>query len=91
MTKFNVVINPFARKILVCARVNKVDCDVVMNWNGESDWWESFEMNGKLFDFHLLYDEELTISIFPAPPEGEQSIYAEYFKTTFKLTHKDEF
>lgn len=91
MTKFNVVINPFSRKILVCARVNKVDCDVVMNWNGDNDWWESFEMNGKVFDFNLCYDEQLSACVYPAPPEGEQSLYQEYFKTTFKLTHKDEF
>ena len=91
MTKFNVVINPFSHKILVSARVNKMSCEEVLQWNGDNDWWHSFEMNGSVFDFNLSYDEELSVTVYPAPEEGEQSLYNVYFKTTFKVIHKDEF
>lgn len=91
MIKFNVVINPFSNKILVSARVNKMSCEEILLWNGEGDWWHSFEMNGSVFDFNLSYDEELSVTIYPAPPEGENSLYIEHYKTTFKVIHKDEF
>ena len=91
MIKFNVVINPFTHRILVSARINKMSCEEVLQWNGDGDWWHSFEMNGSVFDFNLSYDEELSVTIYPAPPEGENSLYIEHFKTTFKVIHKDEF
>lgn len=90
MTKFNVVINPFAGRILVSARVNKMSCEEVLEWNGDNDWWHSFEMNGSIFDFHLLYEDELSISVYPAS-EGGQINYPESCKVVFKLTDKNEF
>jgi len=33
MIKFNLLVNPFTKSILVSARVNKVDCETVVNYN----------------------------------------------------------
>lgn len=87
MTKFNVVINPFSQKILVWARINKVDCDVVLDWNGESDSWYTFEMNGKQLIIHLHYEDELYVGVYDDNGDAISSPYP----TNFKLTHKDEF
>lgn len=91
MIKFNVLVNPFTHKILVSARVNKMSCEQVLDWNGDNDWWHSFEMNGSVFDFNICYDMELSVCVYLAPENGEQSLYDKYYKTTFKVIHKDEF
>lgn len=87
MTKFNVVINPFSQKILVWARVNKMDCDVVLDWDFERDAWQSFEMGGKRFVLHLTYEDELFVGVYD---DNDYTIQSPY-PTTFKLTHKNEF
>ena len=87
MTKFNVVINPFSQKILVWARVNKMDCDVVIDWNGESDSWYTFEMNGKRLMIHLHYEDELYVGVY----DDNGDVISSPYPTTSKLTHKDEF
>jgi hypothetical protein len=87
MMKFNVLINPFTHKVLVCARANKMDCDAVLDWNFETDTWQSFEMNGKQLIIHISYDDELSVGVYD---DNDDSISPPY-PTTFKLTHKDEF
>jgi len=88
MTKFNVVINPFSRKILVWARINKVDCDVVLDWNGEDDWWADFSLNDKFFMCHIYYEGELSVCVYD---KGSDSYTLTPYPISFKLTHKDEF
>lgn len=87
MIKFNVVINPFARKVLVCARVSKMDCDAVLDWNFETDAWQSFEMNGKRLIINISYEDELIVGVYDDNDDAISSPYP----TSFKLTHKDEF
>jgi hypothetical protein len=87
MTKFNVVINPFSQKILVWARVNKMACEVVIDWNGESDSWYTFEMNGKQLMIQLHYEDELFVGVYDDNGDTISSPYP----TVFKLIYKDEF
>jgi hypothetical protein len=87
MTKFNVVINPFSQKILVSARVNKMSCDEVLDWNGESDSWYTFEMNGNQFMIHLLYEDELFVEVYDDNGDTISSPHP----TIFKIIYKDEF
>lgn len=87
MTKFNVVINPFSGYILIWARVNKVDCDVVLDWDFNKDAWQPFEFNNKSFIIHIDYEDELFVGIYDDNDEAISSPYP----TTFKITHKDEF
>jgi len=91
MTKFNVVINPFSQKILVWARVNKIACDVVLDWDFDTyafrtSVWQTFEMEGKRFAINIEYEDELSVAVYD---DGDG--IASPYPTTFKLTHKDEF
>jgi hypothetical protein len=87
MTKFNVVINPFSQKILVWARVNKIACDVVLDWDFDIYAWQTFEMGGKRFAIHITYEDELSVGVY----DDNNYDIASPYPTTFKLTHKDEF
>ncbi len=62
-TSFNVIINPFKQRMCVYARVNKVDCEVIIPYE-ELDEWNAFEFNGSLFDIHILYEEDINVSIY---------------------------
>jgi hypothetical protein len=87
MIKFNVVINPFSQKILVSARVNKIACEELLDWNGELDSWYSFDMNGKQLIIHIHYEDELYVGVY----DDNDDVISSSYPTTFKLTHKDEF
>lgn len=87
MIKFNVVLNPFSQKILVWARISKIACDAVLNWNFQEDTWQTFDMGGKRFVVHITYEDELFVRVYDDNDYDTQSPYP----TTFKLTHKDEF
>jgi hypothetical protein len=82
MIKFNLLVNPFTKSILVSARVNKVDCETIINYN-ELDEWHSFEFEGVEFDLHIEYSISLDITI-----QGEEE---GLFPVSVKLTSKDEF
>jgi len=87
MTKFNVVINPFTHKILVSARVNKMACEEVLNWNFATDAWQTFNMNGKGFVLQLSYEDELSVGVYDDNDDAISSPYP----TVFKIIYKDEF
>lgn len=91
MIKFNVLINPFTQKILVSARVNKVSCEVIVNYTIEDNWMtdfnQTFEMNGRPFVLSLSYEDELYVGVYTDSTDGIQGSY----HTTFKVTYKDEF
>ncbi len=89
MIKFNVVINPFSQKILVCARVNKISCETVIEYSNWmfGDMNKYFEMNGIEFLLSMSYEGELFVGIYDDNDYAIQSPYP----TSFKLTHKDEF
>ena len=62
-------------------------CDEVLNWNGENDWWQTFEMNGKQLMIHLTYEDELFVAVYDDNGDAISSPYP----TVFKIIHKDEF
>lgn len=91
MIKFNVLINPFTQKALVSARVNRVSCEVIIDYIIQDNWMldfnHSFEMNGRIFVLSLSYEDELHVGVYTDSTDGIQGSY----HTTFKMTHKDEF
>lgn len=82
MIKFNLLVNPFTKSILVSARVNKVDSEIIINYN-DLDEWHSFEFEGVEFDLHIEYSMSLDISIH----SEEDGLYP----VSIKLTSKDDF
>jgi hypothetical protein len=91
MTKFNLLVNPFTHKILASARVNKIACEEVIYWGGELDWWGTFRMEDKVFDIHLLYEDELVISIYELNNDCDTSYFQNPNPVSIKLISKDQF
>jgi hypothetical protein len=88
-TSFNVIINPFKQRMCVYARVNKVDCEVIIPYE-ELDEWNAFEFNGSLFDIHILYEEDINISIYEVTGGGT-SDYQSPSPVKLTVRTKDEF
>jgi hypothetical protein len=88
-TSFNVIINPFKQRMCVYARVNKVDCEEIIPYEG-LDEWNSFEFNGSLFDIHLLYEEDINVSIYEVIGGGT-SDYQSPSPVKLTVRTKDEF
>ena len=87
MIKFNVIINPFLKRVLISARINKISCEEVVDFNFDIDAWKVFDMGGKRFVVHITYEDESFVKIYDDNDYDIQSPYP----TTFKLTYKDEF
>jgi hypothetical protein len=88
-TTFNVIINPFLQRMCVYARVNKVDCEAIIPY-GSLDEWNAFEFNGVVFDIHLLYDEDIEVSIYEVK-DGRTSDYQSPSPVKLAIRTKDEF
>jgi hypothetical protein len=88
-TTFNVIINPFLQRMCVYARVNKVDCEAIIPY-GSLDEWNAFEFNGVVFDIHLLYDEDIEVSIYEVK-DGRTSDYQSPSPVKLTIRTKDEF
>jgi len=88
-TSFNVIINPFKQRMCVYARVNKVDCEAIIPY-AELDEWNAFEFNGSLFDIHLLYEEDISVSIYEVTGGGT-SDYQSPSPVKLTIRTKDEF
>lgn len=88
-TKFNVIINPFTQKMCVYARVNKVDCEVIIPY-AELDEWNAFEFNGTVFDIHILYEDDINVSIYEVT-NGETADYQSPSPVKLTIRTKDEF
>lgn len=90
MLNFNILVNPFTRRMLISSRINKVSHEVVIEY-GDLDEWHAFMFDDEVFDIHLLYEGELEISIYRVT-EGntlvnkDDSIHVKY-----KIISKDEF
>ncbi len=89
MIKFKTIVNPFTQSILVSARVNKVSCETVINYESLDEWSE-FVFEGKTFDIHILYEGELTISIYEITGLSVADYQAPQ-PVDIKVVHKDEF
>ena len=90
MIKFNLLVNPFTKKILASARVNKVSCEEVIDWGGDLDWWGTFRMEDTIFDIHLLYEDELSIEVYELS-DACDTAYQNALPVVYKLISKDQF
>lgn len=88
-TKFNVIINPFKQRMCVYARVNKVDCETIIPY-GELDEWSAFEFNGVVYDIHILYDDDINVSVYEVT-NGGTADYQSPSPVKITITTKDEF
>lgn len=88
-TNFNVIINPFKQKMCVYARVNKVDCEAIIPY-GELDEWSAFEFNGVVFDIHILYEDDINVSIYEVT-NGDTADYQSPSPVKLTIRTKDEF
>lgn len=88
-TSFNVIINPFKQRMCVYARVNKVDCETIIDYL-ELDEWNAFEFNGKVFDIHLLYEDDIEVSIYEVV-DGSTAEYQNPSPVKLTIRTKDEF
>lgn len=82
MIKFNVLVNPFTKSILVSSRVNKVDCETVIEYN-EMDEWHTFEFEGVSLDLNINYSGALEIAVY--------NDFEDKLPVSVKITDKDEF
>lgn len=88
-TNFNVIINPFKQRMCVYARVNKVDCEAIIPY-GELDEWNAFELNGVVFDIHILYEDDINVSIYEVT-NGDTADYQSPSPVKLTIRTKDEF
>jgi hypothetical protein len=88
-TYFNVIINPFKQKMCVYARVKKVACETIIPY-GELDDWNAFEFNGIVYDIHILYDDDINVSIYEVT-NGETADYQSPSPVKLTIRTKDEF
>ena len=89
MIKFKTIVNPFTQKILVSARVNKVSCETIIDYE-DLDEWSSFVFEGKTFDIHIHYEGELSISIYEVTGLSTADYQAPQ-PVDIKIICKDEF
>lgn len=88
-THFNVIINPFKQRMCVYARVNKVECETIIPYT-DLDEWNAFEFNGKVFDIHLLYEDDIEVSIYEVV-DGTTAEYQNPSPVKLTIRTKDEF
>lgn len=61
--KFEVIVQPFLNVIEGNVTINKVKHSFSLQYT-ETDEWIGFDVDGKNFDLHIQFDEELTVSIY---------------------------
>ena len=88
-THFNVIINPFKQRMCVYARVNKVECETIIPYT-DLDEWNAFEFNGKGFDIHLLYEDDIEVSIYEVV-DGSTAEYQNPSPVKLTIRTRDEF
>jgi len=86
--KFTAIVNPFLQKVLISTRLDGVAYEEVINYS-ELDHWECVSMGDKVFDIHILYDDELEISAYDVE-RGDTLTNSPHF-VKFKLTSITEF
>jgi len=90
MLNFNVLVNPFTRKMLVSARINKISHEAIIEY-GDLDEWHTFMFDDEVFDIRLLYDGELEIDIYRATESNTLINKDDSIHVKYKIISKDEF
>lgn len=87
MTKFNLLINPFTRRLLISSRINGIACEAIVEYD-LLDEWHSFQLDNKSFDVHIYYEDSIDINIHEN--KGDEPSF-ESFPCSLKIVSKDEF
>jgi len=87
ITNFKVEVNPFLRMAIVKTNVNDCERSFAMYYK-DVDEWNSFSLDGKIFDIHFDYDEEFSVSIYPYINEDDKYKNHCEVELTIKLNNK---
>lgn len=83
---FNVEVNPFLQKGIITTEIDTVLHSVIIYYN-EVDEWNSFDINGQVYDIHFYYSSEFTVSIYPVIKDVTD--YESPCKVRLKIVLKD--
>lgn len=86
LIRFNVEVNPFLQKATITTEIDGVSYTIIRHYN-EIDEWDSFEINGQVYDIHFCYDSEFTVSIYPVIKDVAD--YENPCKVKLKIVLKD--
>ena len=83
--KFKVQVNPFKKIALISTYINKILFIRSMYYENIHEW-NSFEMDGIIFDIHFHYDAEFLVSIYPV--KNNKVDYTKQYSVnlSFKMT-----
>ena len=84
--RFNVEVNPFLQKGIITTEIDTVLHSVIIYYN-EVDEWNSFDINGQVYDIHFYYSSEFTVSIYPVIKDVAD--YENHCKVKLKIVLKD--
>mgnify|MGYP007032629822 CR=1 FL=1 len=80
--KFKITVNPFDKTIEIVSVLNG-NKEILSTTFEEFDEWQGFEMHWLEFDFHIHYDEDLTVSIYEV--ENGVGLYDDSFPVNLYL------
>jgi hypothetical protein len=91
--QFEVTVNPFKRSVHI-GRIKEgqeLEIDPAKRRNGnvlydfveelyfrDLDEWQSFEMDGKYYDVHFLYEDDFSLNIYEVKFKGGSAGWADY-------------
>ena len=87
MEQFKVEVNPFLRKAIIKTTINDVEY-LRQRYYDNVDEWNSFTLDGKIYDIHFDYDEDFSVSIYPYTSENDKYRNSCQVELTIKLKDK---
>ena len=82
---FKAIVNPFLQEVKLTCKDKKITQEIVFNYEN-IDEWNSFEIDGKIYDIQFHYDAEFLISIYPVENNKVDFSKSQDVKIKFKLT-----
>lgn len=88
---FTVVVNPFTRVAIITRELYRYvnptgEITTIQLQFNDLDEWFSFEIDGKLYDAHFLYDNEFTFNIYRVN-ENNHNDYSECLVESLKILY----
>ena len=84
--RFNVEVNPFLNKGIITTEIDTVLHSVIIYYN-EVDEWNSFDINGQVYDIHFYYSSEFIVNIYSVNKDVADYEYP--CKVKLKIVLKD--
>ena len=84
--RFNVEVNPFLNKGIITTEIDTVLHSVIIYYN-EVDEWNSFDINGQVYDIHFYYSSEFIVNIYSV--NKDVADYENPCKVKLKIVLKD--